>query len=95
DLALLQHDDALDTVAMSKYVVKTRGGQFKREVGKSGLKERILKNQPIIPGLPLLSGVPTAEITDEMMNIMSQQARKRNIQPPLRRIERKNPRIIR
>lgn len=94
DLALLQHDDALDTIAMSKYVVKTRGGQFKREVGKSGLKERIIKNQPVVPGIPLLSGVNSAEISDEMMNIMSQQARNRKIQPNLRRITRKNPRII-
>ena len=95
DLALLQHDDVIDTLAESKYVIKTRGGKFKREVGKPGLRERIIKNQPTVPGLPLLSGVPSAEITGEMMNIMSEQARKQNIQPNLRRIERKRPRIIR
>ena len=95
DLALLQHDDAIDTIAMSKYVIKTRGGQFKREVGKAGLRERIIKNQSQVPGLPLLSGVPSAEITNEMMNIMSEQARKRNIVSPQRRVERSRPKIIR
>jgi len=95
DLALLQHDDALDTLAMHKYVIKTKGSKFRREQGKPGLKERIIKNLPEIEGMPVLSGVASAEITDEMMNIMSQQRRKRNIQPPQRRIERLRPKIIR
>jgi len=59
------------------------------------LKERIIKNLPEVEGMPVLSGVASAEITDEMMNIMSQQRRKRNIQPPQRRIERLRPKIIR
>jgi len=95
DLALLQHDDIIDTVGMSKYVVKTKGGQFRKERGQVGLLERITKNMPIIPGMPLLSGVRPAELSDEMLNIMSQRARKRNIDPTTRRIERKNPKIIR
>ena len=94
DLALLQHDDALDTLGMSKHVIKTKGGQFKREVGKAGLLERIIKNQPLVPGMPVLSGVSTSAITGQMLNIMSQQRRKRNVQPHLRRIERQKPRII-
>ena len=95
DLALLQHDDALDTIAESKYVIKTRGGKFRREQGKPGLKERIIKRQPEVKGFPILSGVPTAEITDEMLNIMSQQARKDKMPMTQRRIIRTKPRIIR
>lgn len=95
DMALLQHDDFLDTLGMHKYVIKTRGGQFKRERGNPSLLERIIKNQPEVPGLPLLSGVSSGEVSDTMMNIMSQQRRKRNIQPQQRRIERARPKIIR
>jgi len=95
DLALLQHDDVIDTLGMSKHVVKTRGSQFKREVGKLGLKERIIKNQPEISGLPLLSGVSATQLSAEMLNIMSKQARKRKIELRPRRIERKNPRNLR
>jgi len=95
DLALLQHDDVIDTIAESKYVIKTRGGKFRRDPGKPGLKERIIKRQPEVDGFPILSGVPTAEITDEMLNILSQQARKRKVPMGQRRIIRTKPRIIR
>jgi hypothetical protein len=95
DLALLQHDDALDTIAMSKHVIKTRGGKFRRERGKPDLIERILKNKPIAPGMPVIAGVPLEKIGDEITNILSQQARKRKVDNPrLRRIERRKPRII-
>lgn len=95
DLALLQHDDFIDTLGMHKYIIKTKGSRFKRERGTPSLRERIIKNQPEVPGLPLLSGVSSAEVTDEMMNIMSQQRRKRNIQPQRRRRERIKPNIVR
>jgi hypothetical protein len=88
DLALLPHDDALDTISMSKHVIKAHGGSYKRERGKPGLIERIIRNQPSAPGLPLLSGVPSAEISDEAMSILSQKARERTMEPPQRRIER-------
>lgn len=94
DLALLPHDDVIDTVGMSKYVVKTKGGTLRRERGQLGLLERIIKNQPILQGSPILDGVSSAEISDEMMNVMSQQARMRNIEPMTRRIERPHPKII-
>ncbi|KKK90962.1 hypothetical protein LCGC14_2717740, partial [marine sediment metagenome] len=71
DLALLPHDDAIDTLSMCQYVVKNRGGKFTREAGKPGLLERIRKNLPVVRGMPLLSGVNTAEVTDEMLDILS------------------------
>jgi hypothetical protein len=95
DLALLQHDDAIDTLAMSKYVVKTRGSQRQRERGKPGLLERIIRNQPQVPGLPLLSGVSTSELTDEMVNILSHRAHQRVREPRTRRLERRKSNIIR
>jgi len=95
DLALLPHDDAIDTLSMSKYVIKTTGHQFKREAGQSGLLERIIKNQPAIPGQPLLSGVSSSQISDEMMGILSRRARDKAVEPRRRRIERRNPRNIR
>lgn len=96
DLALLQHDDVVDTLGMSKHIIKTRGGKFKRERGRPDLKERILKNIPIAPGIPLLSGIPINKVDDEIVNILSHRARERRIDNPrLRRIERKRPKIIR
>jgi len=95
DLALLQHDDAIDTLGMSKHVVKTRGGVLRRERGKPGLMERIIKNQLVVDGLPMLSGVSTSAISNEMMNVMSKQARKRVVEPNDRRLKRINPKIIR
>ena len=95
DLALLQHDDVIDTVAMSKYVVKTKGQKFKREVGTGGLLEKIKKGQKTVDGLPILSGVPIEQITDEMTNIMSRQQRERVKPNTSRRVERIKPKIIR
>jgi len=92
---LLQHDDAIDTLGMSKHVVKTRGGVLRRERGKTGLMERIIKNQLVVDGLPMLSGVSTSAISNEMMNVMSKQARKRVVEPNDRRLKRINPKIIR
>jgi hypothetical protein len=93
DLALLQHDDVIDTIGMSKHVIKTKGRQFRRERGKPGLLERIIRRQPLVPGLPLLSGVSSAEISDEMTNILSHQARERKIDKAIRRIDRRKFRL--
>jgi len=46
DLALLPHDDAIDTLSMSQYVVKNRGGKFIKEKQKPSLLERIRRNIP-------------------------------------------------
>lgn len=96
DLALLQHDDAIDTVAMSKYVVKTKGGRFKRERGVPSLLERIVKGKSEAKGQPLLSGVSSSWITDEMLDVMTQKENRKLVQPPQRRIERiRDPRLDR
>jgi len=94
DLALLQHDDVIDTFAMSKYVVKTKGKKFRKEVGKNSLLEKIKRGDREEHGLSILSGVPLNQITEEMTNIISQQARKKGVRPRNRHVKRKKPKII-
>jgi hypothetical protein len=94
DLALLPHDDVIDTIAESKYVVKTKGSSLRRDRGQPGLLERIMQNKPLLPGVPLLDGVSSAEISNEMCDVLSKRARVRVINPNNRRIERPNPKII-
>ncbi len=95
DLALLQHDDVIDTLAMSKYVVKTRGGKFRKERGKPSINERIRKNMPVCKGMPLLSGIPTAEVSEEMLDLLVINKKKPDSQPRRRRIARpRTKRII-
>lgn len=94
DLALLPHDDGIDTLSMCQYVVKNRGGKFERERGKLGLLERIRRNIPFIKGVPLLSGVSVSDITDEMLDAFSKNARKSPINPNDHRIIRGQRNII-
>lgn len=94
DLALLPHDDAIDTLSMHQYVVKNRGGKFVKEKGKLGLLERIRRNIPLIKGTPLLSGISSREITSEMLDLLSKNARKSAIDKNNRRIFRGRSNII-
>ena len=94
DLALLPHDDVIDTVAMSGNVVKNRGGVFTKERGKPSLLERIRRNLPLIKGTPLLSGVSTSVITSEMLDVLSKNARKSAIDKNNRRIIRGRQNIV-
>lgn len=75
DLSLLPHDDAIDTISMSKHVIKSRGSKYHRERGKPTLVERILKEPPSKNGIPILSGVSSAEVDDVTTNVMSHKAR--------------------
>jgi len=94
DLALLPHDDVIDTLSMYQYVVKNRGGKFVKEKGRPSLLERIRRNLPIIKGIPLLSGVSSREITSEMADTLSQNARKSAIDPNNRRVVRGQRNIV-
>ena len=94
DLALLPHDDAIDTLSMYQYVVKNRGGKFVKEKGKPSLLERIRRNLPLIKGIPLLSGVSSQDITSEMMDALSANARKSAIDKSDRRIVRGRRNIV-
>lgn len=95
DLALLQFDDAIDTISMNKYVIKTRGSRFKREKGKPSLLERVKKGQPLVKGMPLLDGTPIGEITEDVCFEISKKLHRKNLEPKMRKIERKTPRTKR
>lgn len=94
DLALLPRDDAIDTISMSQYVVKNRGGKFIKEKQKPGLLERIRRNLPLVRGIPLLSGVSSQDITGEMLDVLSKNARKSAFDPKNRRILRSRRSIV-
>ena len=88
DLALLPHDDVIDTLSMNQYIVKSRGGKYRPESRKSSLLKRIIDNKPVVPGKPILSGIPTSQITEEMVNVLSQNARNRKTSPRDRIVQR-------
>lgn len=71
DLALLRFDDAIDAVSMSQYVIHARGTRGPA-VGDTELTmaERIAQNSPIIPGLPVLSGIGSNDLTPEMLEAL-------------------------
>ena len=94
DLALLPHDDVIDTISMSQFIVKSRGGKYRPEARKSSLLKRIIDNKPMAPGQPILSGVPISQVTDEMLDIMSKNARSRRSNPHDRKVERNKKNII-
>jgi len=68
DLALLPFDDAIDTVAMSQYIVHSRGVHSIHEPNKEKSRlQRIKEGQPPVPGakLPIVSGAELDSLTDE------------------------------
>jgi len=72
DLALLRYDDAIDTVAMSIFLVHTRGRESAKAPAKKTLSQQIKSGEPIAPGLPLLSGVNPSDLTaEEMRNLLA------------------------
>ena len=65
DLALLVKDDAIDTVAMTQYVIKTKGATTQVAEEIPSLKKRIMDGKSIAPGFPLLSGVSPDQLSQE------------------------------
>ena len=65
-----------------------------KEKGRPSLLERIRRNLPLVKGTPLLSGVSSQEITSEMIDILSKNARKSAIDPNNRRIVRGSRNIV-
>jgi len=67
DLALLPHDDAIDTLAMSSFVVHGRGVKTVGNVKEPTYAEQIKAGQVRIVGVPILSGMNANEIDEETM----------------------------
>lgn len=68
DLALLRFDDAIDTVALSNFLIHTRGQRGAKDPEKKNLLQQIKDNEPVVPGIPLLSGVSANMLTEEQIN---------------------------
>jgi hypothetical protein len=65
DLALLRFDDAIDIIGLSNYLIHTKGRAGAKAPIKKTLLERIKTNEPVVPGIPLLSGVNVNDLTQE------------------------------
>jgi hypothetical protein len=70
DLALLVKDDAIDTVAMTQYVIKTKGSQTQIVDPVPSLKKRIMSGKSVVAGMPLLSGVGNEELSEEYIEML-------------------------
>jgi len=74
DLALLPKDDAVDTVAMSQYVVHTKGTKSALGEKKKGtLVDRIMLGEQVT-GLPFLSSADLHSLTPEEMAALEDKA---------------------
>lgn len=72
DLALLRYDDFIDTIAMNSYLVHTRGKEASHAPAKKTLLEQIKADEPVVSGLPLLSGIDAASLTQEELHFLFQ-----------------------
>lgn len=70
DLALLRFDDAIDCVALSNYLVHAKGHATVQEATKKTLVERIRHEEPVVPGIPLLSGVRPSSLSQEEIDAL-------------------------
>jgi len=80
DLALLRFDDAIDCVAMVQYTIKApKMRSLDKQVPTNRtLEEQIKTGQPVVEGLPFLSGVSSSMITQpELTELLDQSIKKR------------------
>jgi hypothetical protein len=75
DLALLPHDDAIDTVAMSSFVVHGRGVKGPNPVKEPTLLEQIKAGQLRIANVPILSGMNASDLDNETLNALINRTR--------------------
>ena len=67
DLALLRFDDAIDTLAMSQYVVHAKGVTIPEPLREMSLSDRIRQNKPLVAGVPLISGLGSEDLKGEVL----------------------------
>ncbi len=70
DLALLPHDDAIDVVAMSSFVVHGRGVKGPQTVKEPTFIQQIKAGQVKISGIPILSGMNPNDLDRETLNAL-------------------------
>jgi len=70
DLIMLQHDDAIDSVAMGHYVIHNKGIKTRQERTESTVAEKIAKGEVNVGGIPILSGYNACDLTPEILNAL-------------------------
>ncbi len=95
DLALLRFDDAIDTLAMSQYVVHARGmrGRGKKS-GDKTLLEQIREGRSVVPGLPLLSGIDPSSLSGEELSALLENHYRKGYNKHQNRYIRRRPNVI-
>lgn len=63
DLALLRFDDAIDIIGLSNYLIHTKGRIGSLAPIQKSLVDRINTNEPIVAGVPLLSGMSVNDLS--------------------------------
>ena len=75
DLALLRFDDAIDIVGLSNYLLHTKGRMGEIAPTKKTLLDRIKTNEPVVAGIPILSGVDINKLSaQEIHQLLAQNA---------------------
>jgi hypothetical protein len=94
DLALLVKDDAIDTVAMTQYVIKTKGSQTQIIPEVPSLRKRIISGKSLVPGLPLLSGVDNDQLSvEDIESLVDKKLKAAMISKGRERYRRTRPRV--
>ena len=70
DLALLRYDDLIDCIALSNYLLHTRGRKAARDPVRKTLAEQIQSNEPAARGLPLLSVISGSTLSWEQIDAL-------------------------
>ena len=70
DLALLRFDDAIDIVGLSNYLIHTKGRFNTQAPLQKTLIDRIRENDPLVAGIPLLSGLSVNNLTAQEIHAL-------------------------
>ena len=95
DLALLVKDDAIDTVAMTQYVIKTKGTRTNIVEETPPLRRRLAEGVPIVRGMPVLSGVSPNQLdAQDIEMLIDRKLKSAMIENSRGRYDLRRPQII-
>ncbi len=93
DLAMLRFDDAIDTLAMSAYVIHGKGVQGPQQPRDPSLEQRIKDGDLMVAGaVPLLSGLNANQMSGEVLDALVDRAYSRAYNSDSRNMSIKNRR---
>jgi len=70
DMALLEHDDAIDTLAMHQKIGKQHRSAAPDVYKPLDVVEEILKGESEVAGIPLISGINASDLTDDNLRAL-------------------------